>query len=781
MALIIEWEDGNLLLAEGKSAILGRDSNVEISINHTKVSRHHLQFVHENGAWKIKDLESSNGTYILGELIKEFLITKSVEVFVGGPNSVALQISITQGVEQKTEKVKTQSNIMMHDTDSTQLVSRDQFQDLIAASSKTGSQEFAKRMTLSGRTQIGRSEGNDVVLKDLLVSKTHAEIVMPAQGGYEVIDLNSANGTFVNGNRIRRFNLKDDDIISIGKTSIRFTGTALEPLSLTGGYSLIANNISVEMGGKKLLQNISFELKPRTLTAVIGPSGAGKSTLLNALTGRRPADYGQVIFAGRDLYESYDELRNRIGLVPQSDLLHTNLTTQKALEYGAALRFPKDTSESERKEKVLEVMANLGLSERADLQIDKLSGGQRKRTSVALELLTEPVLLFLDEPTSGLDPGLDRQVMKLLRDLADAGRTVIVVTHSVANLDICDDIVVLAPGGLLAYFGPPKTILRKFESSDWADVFTKLEQAPSDFWRDSGFTAQIKQDLKIAEKPVLPNVRQQSWAFQLMTLCKRYIDVIISDKSYVALLLILPLIIATVGFVVGDDYGLGEGPVEQLFLNPQARSLLLVLILGATFMGTAGSIQELVKERTIYERERSIGLSRSAYAFSKVIVLGIIVIAQAIIFTILSLAGRPKPSEAVFLRSAYLEIIVIVALLAFVSMLIGLLISALINSSESAMPSLVVVTMSQVILSGAVPIRFTNLLEVVGIPNPSYWAMNAFATTLDLNSLLGYEGVDSIGLWNPEANNFVLSIFLLFSFSLILYVLILLILRKREK
>jgi magnesium-transporting ATPase (P-type) len=311
-------------------------------------------------------------------------------------------------------------------------------------------------------------------------------------------------------------------------------------------------------------------------------------------------------------------------------------------------------------------------------------------------------------------------------------------------------------------------------------VFTTLEQTPSEHWLDNSQNLSVTQEINSSERPVLPNVRQQSWSFQLKTLSKRYLEVIASDKSYVALLAILPLIIAAVGFVVGDDYGLGEGPIEQLLLNPQARSLLLVLILGSTFMGTAGSIQELVKERTIYERERSIGLSRSAYVFSKVIVLGLIVIAQSTVFTIISLAGRPKPSEAILLNSAYLEIILIVSLLGFISMLIGLVISALINSSESAMPALVVVTMSQVILSGAVPIRFSNLLEIVGIPNPAYWAMNAFAATLDLNTLLGYDFMNEISWWMSNAQNWIRSFSALLLFILIFYIAIISLLKKRE-
>src|SRR6185369_10929831 len=160
------------------------------------------------------------------------------------------------------------------------------------------------------------------------------------------------------------------------------------------------------------------------------------STLLGALTGQRPADAGEVRYDGRDLYASYDELRQRIGLVPQDDILHPQLTVRRALRFAAELRFPADTSAAERHARVEEVLDELGLIDQATQRISTLSGGQRKRTSVALELLTRPSLLFLDEPTSGLDPGMDKSVMRTLRGLADDGRTVVVVTHNVANLDV---------------------------------------------------------------------------------------------------------------------------------------------------------------------------------------------------------------------------------------------------------------------------------------------------------------------------------------------------------
>src|SRR6202012_4221396 len=239
----------------------------------------------------------------------------------------------------------------------------------------------------------------------------------------------------------------EKDIVGIGHATFRLTDGELREYIDSGDVSLVAQDLVVEVaGGKILLNHVSFPLGERNLVGIIGPSGAGKSTLLGALTGMRPADRGVVLYDNRDLYKDYDELRTRIGLVPQDSVMHTQLTTQRALQYGAELRFPPDTGPDERNGRIEEVMG-------------------------ALELLTKPSLLFLDEPTSGLDPGLDKSVMEQMRDLAHDGRTVIVVTHSVANLDVCDRLLVLVPGGKVAYYGPPEEGLQYFGQSDWADVF----------------------------------------------------------------------------------------------------------------------------------------------------------------------------------------------------------------------------------------------------------------------------------------------------------------------
>ena len=185
-----------------------------------------------------------------------------------------------------------------------------------------------------------------------------------------------------------------------------------------------------------------------------------------------------VEFEGRSVHAEYQVLRSRIGMVPQDDVVHRQLTIRQALGYAAELRLPPDTTRADREEVIATVLDELQLSEHADTRVDRLSGGQRKRASVALELLTGPSLLILDEPTSGLDPALDRQIMATLRRLADSGRVIVIVTHSLSYLEMCDQVLLLAPGGKTAYVGPPDRVGAALGSTDWADIFARVAADP---------------------------------------------------------------------------------------------------------------------------------------------------------------------------------------------------------------------------------------------------------------------------------------------------------------
>ena len=371
-------------------------------------------------------------------------------------------------------------------------------------------------------------------------------------------------------------------------------------------------------------------LPQRSLLAVVGPSGAGKSTLLGALTGFRPATTGTVRYDERDLYDNYDELRHRIGFVPQDDILHTPLTVRRALNYAARLRFPHDVTATERQHRIEEVLTELGLSTQADQRIDSLSGGQRKRTSVALELLTKPSLLFLDEPTSGLDPGYEKSVMQTLRTLADDGRSVVVVTHNIAHLNMCDRLLVLAPGGRLAYFGPPQQALSYFHCTDFADLFILLENDTTTDWTarynnsplHAAFTPHPHHQPTPTTATTKPQrLAQQSPLAQFSILCRRYLAVIAADRQYTLFLLALPLLLSLFTYAVPGHAGLSlaEAITQQ---TKQPTQLLVLLIIGGALMGCAVSIREIVKEQAIYRREHGIGLSGGAYLASKLAVLG---------------------------------------------------------------------------------------------------------------------------------------------------------------
>ncbi|EIV93442.1 ATP-binding cassette domain-containing protein [Frankia sp. QA3] len=598
-----------------------------------------------------------------------------------------------------------------------------------------------------GRMRMGRSRDNEINVGDLLASRHHAELHI-SLGGVELVDLASANGTFVNGHRISRAPVMQRDVIAIGHHLFQLEGSSLVEYVDSGDVAFEVQDVSVWAGTKQLMHDMTFRLPGRSLLGVVGPSGAGKSTLLNALTGFRPADRGSVRYAGRDLYAEYDELRRRIGYVPQADPLHDQLTVREALLYGSELRFPADTTAAERRARVEEVIGQLGLSAHADTRVSQLSGGQKKRTSVALELLTRPSLLFLDEPTSGLDPANDQSVMETLRGLAkgggagsadESGRTVIVVTHSVLFLDLCDFILVLAPGGHVAYFGPADGALRFFGKQDFrefAAVFRELEATPGDQmaarFRASEFfvpSAVVAPAVRKAP-PELPSVRQQPVTAQLATLTRRYWRVVLADRSYLRLIIAYPFLLGIVPRVLKAPDGLGPLPQTP---NADATKVLVVLVLCACFMGMANSIREIVKERAIYRRERTIGLSRTAYLGSKIILLTAITTAQCLVFTLIAVVGRTPP-QAAALGSPLLECLLAVIVAALASMMIGLFVSTLIDNADKAMPILVLVTMGQLVFSGGLTSMTGRLvLEQISFLVPARWGFAALASTDDLN------------------------------------------------
>ncbi len=308
------------------------------------------------------------------------------------------------------------------------------------------------------RITIGRLPQNDVTLDHPQVSAQHAQLELQGQLHY-IVDLNSTNHTYVNGRRVTRTALKPDDKIRIGPFLFSYHGTQLTQYTESPVIRIDALGLKKEAhrDGKQqvLLNNISLAIPARKFVALVGASGAGKSTLMDALNGLRPAQQGTVLYDGQDYYASFEAFRSQLGYVPQDDIIHRDLTVERALYYAAQLRLPEDFPEEQIRRRIDEVLGDVDMKQRRNLLISKLSGGQRKRVSIALELLSKPSVFFLDEPTSGLDPGLDRKMMRLLRNLASKGQTIVLVTHATNNITACDYVCFLAEGGRMVYFGPP--------------------------------------------------------------------------------------------------------------------------------------------------------------------------------------------------------------------------------------------------------------------------------------------------------------------------------------
>jgi ABC-type multidrug transport system ATPase subunit len=599
-----------------------------------------------------------------------------------------------------------------------------------------------------GSMKIGRATDNDIVIPDVLASRHHATLI-PGPSGTEIRDNRSINGTFVNGARVESAMLNDGDTVTIGNVDLVFRGgtlvrgTATEADTRTGGLEVHGVTWTIE-GNKTLLDNISISARPGTLTAVIGPSGAGKSTFARLVAGYTHPTTGAVTFEGHDVHAEYASLRSRIGMVPQDDVVHGQLTVRQALMYAAELRLPPDTNKADREQVVNEVLEELEMTNHLDTRVDKLSGGQRKRASVALELLTGPSLLILDEPTSGLDPALDRQVMTMLRQLADAGRVVLVVTHSLTYLDVCDQVLLLAPGGKTAFYGPPNQIGTSMGTTNWADIFSSVAGDPDAANRR--FLAQHgpPPPPPPAAKPTdLGKPTKTSLPRQLSTIARRQMRLIVSDRGYFIFLAFLPFIMGVLSLSVPGDVGFGV-PVPAIKGGeaPNEPGQILVLLnVGAIFMGTALTIRALIGERAIFLREQAVGLSTSAYILAKVFVFALFALLQSAIVVGINVWGKKWGPGAVtsgaVIPPRTLELYVDVAACCVAAAMTGLALSALAKSNEQIMPLLVIAIMSQLVFQGGmIPVTGRVVLDQLSWITPARWGFASTASTIDLLRLV---------------------------------------------
>jgi ABC-type multidrug transport system ATPase subunit len=519
--------------------------------------------------------------------------------------------------------------------------------------------------------------------------------------------------------------------------------------------------------GRHLVSNVSFSARRGSLTAIIGPSGAGKSTLAKLVAGAITPTTGAVSFDGCDLHAEYGSLRHRIGLVPQDDVVHHQLTLEAALRYAAELRLPRATKD-QRREAVCRVLAELELTGHAHTRVDKLSGGQRKRASVAMELLTGPSLLILDEPTTGLDPALDRQVMTMLRRLADAGRVVLVVTHCLTYLDVCDQVLFLTPGGKTAYCGPSDDIGGVLGSTDWADLFTQVGANPEAAHR--AFLTRCR------AHPATPAPGRRSPVApapcrllpQASTVARRQLRLILADRGYLVFLAVLPFILGTLSLLVPGDTGLGTANPRGPDVD-EAAQIVMLLNISAVFMGTALTIRDLVGERPIFRREQAAGLSATAYLIAKTAVYCATAALQTAVLTAIVVAGKGAPTRgAVVAGSPILELYLTLAVTAAVAALTGLAMSATARSHDQILPMLVIsVMLSMVFCGGLIPVTGRPILDQLSRAIPARWGFAATASTIDLRAIAPLTPQNET-LWSHDPGGWLLNMTLLIALGAVL-------------
>lgn len=602
---------------------------------------------------------------------------------------------------------------------------------------------------VKGTVTIGRASDCDIVIDHPAVSRRHAEI--RCQGNVcQITDLNSFNGTFVNGRRVQTSILGDGDTIHVGGVQVYFDRSSVSQFSQGGGIKVDAIDIAKVVGkGITILQGLSLSISPGELVCIVGGSGSGKTTLLDSLNGFRPATSGRVLYNGVDCYDHFDMFRQGLGYVPQDDIIHPELTVYQTLYYAARLRLPGDTSDREIAVLIDEVLKTLELQQRRDTVVQRLSGGQRKRVSIGVELLTKPDIFFLDEPTSGLDPGLDGRMMELMRKLADEGRTVILTTHATRNVMLCDKVVFMGRGGYLAYFGSPAEALTYFDVDDFTRIYQLLdpEGSPQTYGQkllqSELFSRNVRQRLQgvsdasgrapAGQAGGVKQRRGAGWLQQLVWLSVRFFRILLRDPVALGVLMAAAPLIGWVMTQTFDENTFAM-TLEEGGNAREAISLLFFMATASLFLGGFVASRAIAEERAVFRRERLVDLGLFPYVLSKVCVLGLFSVIQSALLLGIVALGVDFPGEGEVL----LQTFGILVLTNLVAVGMGLAVSSVAANGLQATLILIVLIIPQLLLGGSVvPLsRVKDVARIMADAMINRWSISLLGYVTDLNARL---------------------------------------------
>jgi ABC transport system ATP-binding/permease protein len=431
-----------------KILTIGRDANQDVKVEVEGVIGRHARIMSEGSSYRIFDITPGKGIAINGRQADSALLR----------DGDTIQLQSTSGETIATIAYSNPAERALGTASIGKLYPLDKFPFV-----------------------IGRDPNGGIKLEAMSISWRHAQIDQQ-NNGHILTDLNSENGTFVNDRRIKgTVRLQEDDVIRVDKILFVYKPQGLQRLPSVQQFQIDGRDVEmtytsglIRRTSKNTLRDVTIAIHPKEFVAIIGGSGSGKSTLLRALNGAARATGGKILINGRDLYANYAAYQPLIGYVPQADIVQNNLSVRQVLTYAARLRFPNEPAES-REQRIDRALDDVELTDFQAQLIGSLSGGQKKRVSIALELMAEPGLLFMDEPSSGLDPGLDKSMMDLLRKLANQGHVVIIVTHTTLNIDLCDKLALVARGNL-AYYGPPRDALTFFGVRNYSEIYNRVLQ-----------------------------------------------------------------------------------------------------------------------------------------------------------------------------------------------------------------------------------------------------------------------------------------------------------------
>lgn len=689
LVVIRGLQPATFTLAEGDN-IVGRAPDTAVELAHPEVSRHHCKITRTGDDFVVENLSTTRGTTINGiQLTSPTPFKLGDEIGIGPiflrlePVGAAIQTTMPPTpLPPPIEPTPTVGQILVRGLPT-------------------------ERIVIDGVMTVGRDSACEVVLNDKSVSRRHATLQPMPNGGCLVRDEHSQGGSFVNGRRFDEHEFTVGDRLEIGPFCFQFDGLALVRVANTSGGSIRAVGIFMQVSERSLigtltgrarttnviLDDVSVAVPPSRFFGLIGPSGAGKSSLLHTLAGLRKPESGMVLIDGEDIYAN--DVPPSFGFVPQDDIVHPELTVRQALQFSARLRLARETPRHELNRLIAQTMEQLLLTQRADLPIWRLSGGQRKRVSVAVELLARPSILFLDEPSSGLDPATEFQLMTLLRDLADTGCTIVCTTHVMENAFLIDQLVILT-GGCLAFQGSPAEVKEYFHVKKLTDLYDELSEKLPKHWQ-SAFVEH--RAAKPSEPPTLPSTVRSTTkvrrAMALPILIARQWTILKSDwRNFLILLGQPPIIAALVCWVVGKDV-------------TEPRDLIMFFAyLSTLWFGTSNAAQEIVKEIAIYRRERLVGVGAHPYLLSKFFFLSFITCVQSTILYLLMLGFEGSRDGSMLIQLGGLWGT------AIASVGIGCAISAMARSVMQAVMIVPLVLIPMIIFSGFV-IRATGMTDSV--------------------------------------------------------------------